>query len=104
MVVPAPWSLSPNIWKTIASAAIRTRGCRRASTKRPAATSPILPRSRPKRLPAPVWRELGFRSRSEIDGEIYALKALRGDFDDVEPVEPAAEDAKITQAGDAVGV
>ncbi len=54
--------------------------------------------------PVPVWRELGFRSRSEIDREIYALKALRGDFDDVEPVQPPSEEAKISEAGDAVGV
>ncbi|HTL66100.1 MAG TPA: hypothetical protein VL200_00420 [Lacunisphaera sp.] len=54
--------------------------------------------------PVPVWRELGFRSRAEIDREIYALKAVRGDFDEVEPIQPPAEEAKIDQAGDAVGV
>lgn len=31
--------------------------------------------------PLPVLRRLGFRTRSEIDRERYALKALRGDFD-----------------------
>lgn len=30
--------------------------------------------------PLPVLRKLGFRSREEIDNEVYALKALRGDF------------------------
>lgn len=33
--------------------------------------------------PVPVLRRLGFRTRSEIDAEKYALKALRGDFDDL---------------------
>lgn len=31
--------------------------------------------------PAPIFRRLGFRTRTEIDEERYALKALRGDFD-----------------------
>ena len=31
--------------------------------------------------PRPVLRRLGFRTRTEIDRERYALKALRGDFD-----------------------
>jgi hypothetical protein len=30
--------------------------------------------------PLPVFRQLGFRTASEIDYERYALKALRGDF------------------------
>jgi hypothetical protein len=33
--------------------------------------------------PLPVFRRLGFRTASEIDYERYALKALRGDFDDI---------------------
>lgn len=33
--------------------------------------------------PLPLLRSFGFRTRQEIDEEIYALKALRGDFDDV---------------------
>ncbi|HEX2975234.1 MAG TPA: hypothetical protein VHO68_04800 [Bacteroidales bacterium] len=33
--------------------------------------------------PVPLLRSFGFRTRQEIDEEIYALKALRGDFDDV---------------------
>jgi len=36
----------------------------------------------------PLLRRLGLRSQEEIDREYYALKALRGDFDDV--VEAAA--------------
>lgn len=31
--------------------------------------------------PMPVLRRLGVRTRNEIDVEIYALKALRGDFE-----------------------
>lgn len=30
--------------------------------------------------PLPVFRHLGVRTQSEIDREIYALKAIRGDF------------------------
>lgn len=33
--------------------------------------------------PLPVLRSLGFRTRQEIDEEIYALKTLRGDFNDL---------------------
>jgi hypothetical protein len=33
--------------------------------------------------PVPVFRRLGVRTRSEIDAEKYALKALRGDFDEL---------------------
>jgi hypothetical protein len=33
--------------------------------------------------PLPLFRKLGVRSRQEIDAEKYALKALRGDFDDL---------------------
>ena len=34
--------------------------------------------------PLPIFRRLGFRTQSEIDEERYALKAVRGDFEDVE--------------------
>jgi hypothetical protein len=34
--------------------------------------------------PLPVLRRLGFRTQYEIEQERYALKALRGDFRDVE--------------------
>ncbi|MDP2087145.1 MAG: hypothetical protein Q8K20_18275 [Gemmobacter sp.] len=33
--------------------------------------------------PVPVLRALGFRTPGEIERERYALKALRGDFDDL---------------------
>jgi uncharacterized protein YdcH (DUF465 family) len=33
--------------------------------------------------PLTVLRRLGYRTRQEIDEEIYALKALRGDFDSI---------------------
>ena len=33
--------------------------------------------------PVPVFRRLGVRTREEIDREKYALKALRGDFNEV---------------------
>jgi hypothetical protein len=36
--------------------------------------------------PLPVLRRLGIRTSTEIDYERYALKALRGDFRNVEPV------------------
>jgi len=37
--------------------------------------------------PVPVLRRLGVRTRSEIDREKFALKALRGDFREVPQVE-----------------
>jgi hypothetical protein len=33
--------------------------------------------------PLPLFRYFGIRTRAEIDEEIYALKALRGDFDNI---------------------
>jgi hypothetical protein len=33
--------------------------------------------------PLPVFRRIGVRTRREINREKYALKALRGDFDDL---------------------
>jgi len=39
--------------------------------------------------PLPVLRRLGFRTQYEIEQERYALKALRGDFQDVsDPAQP----------------
>jgi hypothetical protein len=35
--------------------------------------------------PLPVFRRMGVRTRREINQERYALKAMRGDFDDVSP-------------------
>jgi hypothetical protein len=40
--------------------------------------------------PVPVLRQAGIRTRSEIDREKFALKILRGDFEDIHPV-PAEE-------------
>lgn len=37
--------------------------------------------------PVPIFRKRGVRTRGEIDREMYALKAVRGDFKDVQPVE-----------------
>lgn len=34
--------------------------------------------------PIPLLRRLGIRTRGEIDREVYALKALRGDFSSVD--------------------
>ena len=34
--------------------------------------------------PVPLFRKMGVRTRPEIDREKYALKALRGDFDNVD--------------------
>ena len=39
--------------------------------------------------PLPVLRRLGFRTPDEIDRERYALKALRGDFLDVDSADAA---------------
>jgi hypothetical protein len=33
--------------------------------------------------PLPLFRKLGIRTRTEINEEIYALKILRGDFDNI---------------------
>jgi hypothetical protein len=35
--------------------------------------------------PVPVFRRLGFRTATEIDQERYALKAVRGDFERLQP-------------------
>lgn len=35
--------------------------------------------------PIPLLRRAGIRTRSEIDRELYALKAVRGDFQDIPP-------------------
>lgn len=39
--------------------------------------------------PVPMFRRLGVRTRKEIDREKYALKVLRGDFDEVDSLPPA---------------
>ncbi len=52
--------------------------------------------------PVPVLRRMGIRTRAEIDREVYALKILRGDFDEV----IAAEDPtmRVEPALAAVGL
>jgi hypothetical protein len=42
--------------------------------------------------PVPVLRRMGFRTETEINRERYALKALRGDFRDVEPAAERVQD------------
>jgi DNA-binding transcriptional ArsR family regulator len=39
--------------------------------------------------PVPLFRRLGVRTRREIEQERYALKAVRGDFDEIAEGEPA---------------
>ncbi len=39
--------------------------------------------------PVPLFRRLGYRTVREIDQERFALKALRGDFKDVDLKQPA---------------
>lgn len=46
--------------------------------------------------PLPIFRRMGVRTRKEIDREKYALKALRGDFAELDAPKsqgPAGEDA-----------
>lgn len=52
--------------------------------------------------PIPVLRRFGFRTRKEIDRELYALKALRGDFASVAHV--ADPERRTRLALRAVGV
>lgn len=47
--------------------------------------------------PLPIFRRLGFRNAAEIAQERYALKALRGDFQDV-----GSQGGASTQAGQAL--
>jgi hypothetical protein len=48
--------------------------------------------------PVPLFRRLGVRTRKEIDREKYALKALRGDFEDVSPEAQAAGGSRAGEA------
>jgi hypothetical protein len=43
--------------------------------------------------PVPIFRRLSVRTREEIDREKYALKALRGDFENVRSNPRTAEEA-----------
>jgi hypothetical protein len=54
--------------------------------------------------PLPLLREMGIRTRGEIDREIYALKALRGDFDAVERLTAEIDLPEVASAAKAVGV
>lgn len=47
--------------------------------------------------PVSILRRLGIRTRPEIDVEKYALKALRGDFDEI-----SSQDSSIDRAKEAV--
>jgi len=47
---------------------------------------------------ANVFRRLGYRTRQEIDREKFALKALRGDFDDIGKLESDKIDERILMA------
>jgi hypothetical protein len=44
--------------------------------------------------PLPLFRKLGFRTSGEIERERYALKALRGDFDEAASAETPQERAQ----------
>jgi len=48
--------------------------------------------------PVPILRRLGFRTRSEIERERTALKALRGDFDQVHEPQSMASVTKARRA------
>ena len=52
--------------------------------------------------PIPALRRIGVRTRTEIDREIYALKILRGDFDDVIAADDQA--SRVDTALGAVGL
>lgn len=45
-----------------------------------------------------MFRRMGFRTRQEIDREKYALKALRGDFQELSTHEPNKIDERIKSA------
>jgi hypothetical protein len=51
--------------------------------------------------PVPIFRRLGFRTASEIDHERYALKALRGDFENLSPTS-SCDRAPVSRALHAV--
>lgn len=47
--------------------------------------------------PVSVFRQLGIRTRREIEVEKYSLKALRGDFDEI-----SSQDSNINRAREAI--
>jgi hypothetical protein len=48
--------------------------------------------------PVPVLRRLGIRTIDEINQERYALKALRGDFENVEAIGSPSGDGRVMNA------
>ena len=48
--------------------------------------------------PLPVFRRMGIRTAAEIDYERYALKFLRGDFDQLESSQPEVDAHRIVEA------
>jgi hypothetical protein len=52
--------------------------------------------------PVPLLRRLGFRTEAEINRERYALKALRGDFQDVEAAQAVERQQNVAAALSAV--
>jgi hypothetical protein len=53
--------------------------------------------------PIPLLRRLGVRTMDEINRERYALKALRGDFDEMRDTASFSEDGRTAAALAAVG-
>ena len=49
-----------------------------------------------------LLRDCGFRTFAEIERERYALKALRGDFQELPPTNGTAAAGAVKQAFDAV--
>jgi hypothetical protein len=47
--------------------------------------------------PVPVFRRMGFRTRGEIDREKFALKALRGDFNNLPKREQPKTGTQVNQ-------
>jgi len=52
--------------------------------------------------PLPLLRRLGIRTADEINEERYALKALRGDFSEVQPMAFRHDRGAVTRATEAV--
>jgi hypothetical protein len=48
--------------------------------------------------PVPVFRRVGVRTRSEIDQEKFALKALRGDFKNLRGAKSRSDVARVWEA------
>lgn len=48
--------------------------------------------------PVPIFRRLGVRTRREIERERHAIKALRGDFDDVPSPDASQREARVRAA------